>query len=380
MSNRPDTADYRRLIEQGVPMMDMRAPVEFVQGAFPGVVNLPIMSDSERAQVGTCYKQRGQDAAIALGHQLVSGDVKAQRVAAWTRFAQQHPNGYLYCFRGGLRSQIAQRWLAEAGIAYPRVTGGYKALRQFVLQTLEDMASQTHWTILGGMTGTGKTDIVLQLPHALDLEGIANHRGSSFGKHATHQPTQIDFEGLLAQRGLRLQTAGHMQWVLEDESRMIGRCALPLSWQQTMQQSPVVWLQASFEDRVERILRDYVIDLRNQFVALLGAQQGPSAFAERLTLSLTQISRRLGGERTQRLLGLLQKALQASLLEAADVTPAHASSHVAQETAMALHRDWIAALLREYYDPMYDFQMRHKRERIVFKGNATEVQQFLLAR
>ncbi|MEY3953760.1 MAG: hypothetical protein RLZZ397_640 [Pseudomonadota bacterium] len=364
MSNRPDTADYRTLIEQGVPMMDMRAPVEFAQGAFPGVVNLPIMTDDERARVGTCYKQQGQDAAIALGHQLVSGAVKAQRVAAWAEFAQQNPSGYLYCFRGGLRSQIAQRWLAEAGIDYPRVTGGYKALRQFVLQSLEDMAARANWTILGGMTGTGKTDVVLQLSHALDLEGIANHRGSSFGKHATPQPTQINFEGLLAQQGLRLQTAGHAQWVLEDESRLIGRCALPLSWQKVMQTSPVVWLQASFDERVERILRDYVIDLHHQFVALLGAQQGQAAFAERLIQSLTQLNKRLGGERTQRLLGVMQQALQAE--------------DSVNHSNLDLHRDWIAALLREYYDPMYEFQMRSKRERIVFKGDANEVKQFLL--
>ena len=95
------------------------------------------MSDDERAQVGICYKQQGQEAAIELGHQLVSGELKAQRLAQWADFAEQHPQGYLYCFRGGLRSQTVQRWLREAGIDYPLVIGGYKAMRRFLLEELE---------------------------------------------------------------------------------------------------------------------------------------------------------------------------------------------------------------------------------------------------
>src|SRR5262245_52432126 len=102
---RDNTSNYRGLFLDDVPMMDARAPVEFSKGAFPRVVNLPLMNDSERQQVGTRYKQQGPDAAITLGHQLVSGHTKAQRIEAWAAFACAHPDGYLYCFRGGLRSQ-----------------------------------------------------------------------------------------------------------------------------------------------------------------------------------------------------------------------------------------------------------------------------------
>ena len=109
--------DCRAIFLNDVPMMDVRAPVEFARGAFPGVVNLPLMNDAERQAVGTCYKQQGQQAAIELGHRLVSGALKTERIAAWARFAQAHPDGLLYCFRGGLRSQIVQQWLeTEAGI------------------------------------------------------------------------------------------------------------------------------------------------------------------------------------------------------------------------------------------------------------------------
>ena len=141
MSERPDTDDYRALFLSPVPMMDMRAPAEFTRGAFPSALSLPLMSDEEHAQVGICYKQRGQKAAIALGHQLVSGELKVQRLEQWVGFTREHPLGYLYCFRGGLRSQTVQHWLHQEGIDYPLIIGGYKAMRRFLLEELEVLIS-----------------------------------------------------------------------------------------------------------------------------------------------------------------------------------------------------------------------------------------------
>lgn len=114
---RENSDDYRQIFLSGLPLMDARAPVEFHKGAFPGAVNLPLMNDIERQKVGTCYKVHGQQAAIELGHKLVCGAIKEERIAAWAAFARANPEGYLYCFRGGLRSQITQQWLREeAGI------------------------------------------------------------------------------------------------------------------------------------------------------------------------------------------------------------------------------------------------------------------------
>lgn len=162
-----DITDYRDIFLNDRPMMDTRAPIEFIKGAFPGVVNLPLMTDSERQRVGTCYKQQGQQAAIVLGHQLVSGEIKAERIQAWAEFAKTHPDGVLYCFRGGLRSQIVQQWLKdEAGIDYPRVGGGYKAMRSFLLDTVEQAVAQCDLVLLGGMTGTGKTEALAQLSNS----------------------------------------------------------------------------------------------------------------------------------------------------------------------------------------------------------------------
>jgi len=359
-----DYTDYRDIFLNERPMMDARAPIEFSKGSFPGVVNLPLMNDHERQRIGTCYKQHGQQAAIELGHQLVSGDVKAERIQAWAEFARAHPDGLLYCFRGGLRSQIVQQWLKnEAGIDYPRVGGGYKAMRTFLLETVDQAVAQCDFVLLGGMTGTGKTEVLTQLSNGLDLEGYANHRGSSFGKRATGQPSNIDFENRLAVDVLKKRARGLEQFVLEDESRAVGSCALPLPLYQGMQRFPMVWLEDSLQGRVERILRDYVVDLCAEFIAVHG-DEGFTLFSERLLESLNNVQKRLGGERHQRMLILMEQAL----LEQG------------RSGAVDLHRGWIEGLLVEYYDPMYAFQREKKGARIEFAGEQRAVLEYLRER
>lgn len=362
---RDNCSDYHELFLHDRALMDARAPVEFVKGAFPGAVNLPLMNDIERQKVGTCYKQQGQQAAIELGHQLVSGRTKAERIEAWAAFAKAHPEGYLYCFRGGLRSQIVQQWLkSEAGIDYPRVVGGYKAMRSFLLNTTEQALDECAFVLVGGMTGTGKTEVIAQLHNAVDLEGHANHRGSSFGKRASAQPAQIDFENALSIDLLKRRAAGQRQFVLEDEARLIGRCSLPLRLYQGMQHYPLVWLEDALENRVQRILQAYVVELCAEFVAQQGEEAGFAAYAARLRESLANITRRLGGERYQRLATIMEQALAEQALDGQVDT----------------HRGWIEALLVEYYDPMYVFQRQSKAGRIEFSGEQQAVVEYLRER
>jgi tRNA 2-selenouridine synthase len=325
-----------------VPLLDVRAPVEFAKGAFPGAVNLPLMNDTERQQVGTCYKQRGQEAAIALGHQLVCGQTKADRIAAWHHFATQQPQGMLYCFRGGLRSKISQQWLLdETGVDYPRVTGGYKAMRQFLLDTLAQALQQTRFMVLGGLTGCGKTEVLAQLPNSLDLEAHANHRGSSFGKRTGQQPAQIDFENRLSIDILKKRAVGIQQFILEDEGHFIGRCALPVELHQHMQNYPLVWLEDNLENRMQRILQTYVVAQCAEYRVQYGEEAGFAKYAEGLLSSLGNIHKRLGGDRYQQLLAIMQTALQTQRYGSSD-----------------LHLGWIEPLLTGYFDPMY----RHQRE------------------
>ena len=153
MSLREDTADYRRLFLQDVPLMDVRAPVEFDRGAFPASINLPLLDDEQREQVGIRYKNAGQEEAIRLGLEIATPEFRARRLQAWTDFCRRYPDGYLYCFRGGLRSRTTQQWIREQGIDYPLVHGGYKAMRRFLIDELERLLPQVPLVCVSGLTG-----------------------------------------------------------------------------------------------------------------------------------------------------------------------------------------------------------------------------------
>jgi len=361
MAMRENTLDYQAIFLSDTPLLDVRAPIEFAQGAFPGAINLPLMNDEERHQVGLQYKKKGQDAAIVLGHELVKGELKQARVAQWAAFANAHPDGYLYCFRGGLRSRITQQWLAEAGIEYPRIIDGYKAMRTFLLESLERNIAASKFIVVAGFTGSGKTEVMKDLNAAIDLEKLAHHRGSSFGKHATDQPVQIDFDNRLAIALLRLHARNITKIVLEDESRLIGRCALPISMRDAMQTCPVVWVEESTESRAERILHDYVEDLGAQFTSLLGPDEGFKAFSARLLESLHNLYKRLGGECHARL----------------DAAMRHALAVQESTGQIEEHLLWIHPLLTEYYDPMYAHQKAGKASRIIFSGDRQAITQYL---
>lgn len=366
-SPRPDAREFLDIFLNDVPMIDTRAPVEFEKGAFPTSVSLPLMTNDERALVGTCYKQQGQDKAITLGHELVSGDIKAQRVNAWLGFAEQHPQGYLYCWRGGLRSQICQQWMRDAGCYYPRITGGYKAMRTWILEQFERQCRELPMVTLAGKTGCDKTGLLLQLPNQVDLEGLANHLGSAFGKRPAGQPTQLNFENALAVAMLKAEHTDAIQsglpLVLEDESILIGRCSLPLPLRNAMDQAPLVVLEASIEERVEHTYRNYILRKLSEWHSAVGEETAFDRFAEDLTDSLHRVRRRLGGVRYKELDKDLIQALEAHKNGEPDA-----------------HRGWISALLTDYYDPMYEYQLSKREDRIVFRGDRAEVREFLSTR
>lgn len=356
MPERADTDDYRALFLSPTPMLDLRAPGEFARGAFPSALNLPLMSNEERALVGTCYKKQGQEAAIALGHQLVSGELKAQRLAQWVDFARQHPQGYLYCFRGGLRSLTVQRWLRDAGVDYPRVIGGYKAMRRFLLDELERSVASASFILISGKTGTGKTRVISRLPRAVDLEGLANHRGSSFGQLPTPQPAQIDFENGLSIALMRLLARASGPIFLEDEGRLIGCLSLPASLREKMSVAPMFVVEESLDERIDVVIDDYVVDLGRRYELLYG-EDGPRLHREKLQRDLARIVKRLGGERQQRVSTLLDEAF----------------AHQGRSGDLSAHRAWIALLLQEYYDPMYEYQLARRDGRQLYHGDRRAV-------
>ncbi len=350
------TDQYHQILTSRRPMIDLRAPVEYSKGAFEGSISMPLMTDDERAQVGTCYKEQGQDAAIELGHQLVGGDVREQRVNAWLAELKQQSEPLIYCFRGGLRSQTVAGFLKDAGLDVELVTGGYKAMRRFLIDNLIAQLEQQQLIVVAGPTGSGKTRVLTQIKHHVDLEHFANHRGSAFGGNITPQPPQISFENAVAAEFLRQADQSPKAIFVEDEGRLIGRCALPLELLQAITKAPRVRLQETIEYRTQVILEDYVIQPAKAYEQLLG-DEGRHAFAEQLLTALSKIVKRLGGDRYQRVQTMMKDALEAQY----------------RDGNLNLHRDWIGELLVNYYDPMYAYQLSKKPSEQLFVGDSAAV-------
>ena len=285
-------------LELDAPIVDVRSPGEYHQGHIPGAHNLPLFSDAERASVGTTYKQQGRQSAVQLGLELV-GPKLASMAAALQAIASQanwSANGGetalgIHCWRGGMRS-ASVAWLAGT-LELPVVLleGGYKRFRHWVLAEMEKP-----WPllVLGGRTGTGKTDLLLELHRrgaaVVDLEGLANHRGSSFGGLGLPpQPSNEHYENLLADALRQCPSPGPI-W-LEAESAQVGRCRIPAGLWAQMGQAPALEIQRPMEERLERLVAVY---------GELGQQP--------LREATERIARRLGPQRTALALGAIDQS------------------------------------------------------------------------
>lgn len=338
--------------------LDVRAEGEFAKGYLPNAINLPILNDHERHLVGTCYKQQGQQTAIQLGHKLVCGELKMLRVRNWCEHVADKPNTHVYCWRGGMRSNLARLWMSEAGVDVPLIEGGYKALRRSLMQVIDSAACDFPMIRVGGQTGVAKTRLINEIDCSVDLEEYAHHRGSSFGRMVSQQPSQANFEHLLAIDLLRkTQLPGDNKILfVEDESRSIGLSSIPISFFEAMRRSPLVVVEMSFEFRVQRVLQDYVIDMLAAYHAK-DAEKGFECFSDYLSEGLLRIQKRLGMERYKQANDLLIKALRTQLITG-DVSE---------------HEAWITLLLREYYDPMYAYQIQKNNASVAFRGSYAEV-------
>ena len=351
----PTLTDFSAILKAGTPLLDVRSPSEFARGAIPGAINLPILDDDQRHAIGIHYKQAGKVAAVNLGHQLISGKIKESRLKSWIDFFDRNPSGQIYCFRGGLRSKITKDWLSKEGVDTCIIKGGYKALRQYCIGELERMSSRSKFIIIGGKTGASKTQLVNNLKYSVDLEGTANHRGSAFGNRLSPQPTQINFEIQVAIDLLKAERSLNSAIFIEDESSSIGSLGLPRSLFNRMQNAPLALIEAALEDRVEKILTDYIVSNYNDFYSF-DSENSLALFSTYLTTSLERIKKRLGPENYEE----IKKKMKSIS------TPPNTSD------AMESHRQWITTLLTEYYDPMYEYQLEKKLHRIVFRGNSAE--------
>lgn len=293
-----------------IPIIDARSEGEFDLGHLPNAQNIPILNDEERVIVGTIYKEKGAEKATLKGFELVGPRFHLIQKEALKNFPAKKI--IIYCWRGGMRSQILSWLLEMIGFEVYRLKGGYKTYRTYTYQLI-----RKDWKliVLGGKTGTGKTRILHELKtqgeQTIDIEGLANHKGSSFGSIGQPpQPSVEQFENLFAEQ-LRLMDPEIPIWI-ENESRKIGRLILADRFYEQMIQSPLIDIQKSEEERIQLIAEEY-------------AALPP----EELIAAVNRLSKRLGGLRTTQAIAAIQ----------------------AQN-----HEEWISNLLI-YYDKTYEFDL-----------------------
>lgn len=322
-------------LREQLPLVDARSEGEFAQSHITGAINIPILDNAERIQVGTLYKQAGPEKATLKGFELVGPRFHLIQREALRKFPAKKL--ILYCWRGGMRSQILSWLLTQVGFEIYRLEGGYKTYRSF---TYAAVRKSYPLLVLGGKTGAAKTVLLQKLKErgeqVVDLEGLANHKGSSFGAIGQPaQPTVEQFENLLAEQ-LREIHLDQALWV-ENESRRIGQIILPDSFYLQMTQSPRIEIDKTEEERIAHIASEYA-----------ALDQGE------LSAAVLRLQKRLGGDRTKQAL----EAIQTNQPEI-----------------------WIPILLL-YYDKTYEFDLeRHevsKTIRLNLQGLSFEDQVTLL--
>lgn len=237
-------------------VFDVRSPSEFAQGHVPGAVNLPLFDDEQRAEVGTLYKKSGRDAAVLRGLKF-AGQKMADLVIEATTAAGGKKEVLLHCWRGGMRSQSVGWLMATAGMKPSVLEGGYKSFRGFVNQFFE---RDWQFRVVSGLTGAGKTRVLRMLESSgqqvLDLEGIANHRGSAFGGIGQHaQPTTEQFSNDLFVKLCSFDPK-KIIWI-EDEGHNVGSVVVPTAIYQRLRHSPGIEFETTIEQRIENLLEDY---------------------------------------------------------------------------------------------------------------------------
>jgi tRNA 2-selenouridine synthase len=292
-------------------IIDARAPAEYAEDHLPGAISLPVLSDAQRAEVGTIYKRVNPFTAKKLGAALVARNVADHLLGPLA----DKPGGWrplVYCWRGGQRSGSFALILSQIGWRVETIAGGYKAWRALVVREVYDTPLRAPLVVLDGNTGSAKTEILNLLPahgvQVIDLEGLAHHRGSLFGAIGP-QPSQKAFENRLAQALAALDPSRPV--VVEAESSKIGNCRLPPEIWKAMTRAPRVALSAT-----------------------------PMARARYLTTAYGDM--------------IADSARLVSVIDR--LRPAHAQEVIAEWQAMAgagAYVDLAASLMARHYDPRY---------------------------
>lgn len=297
--------------------IDVRTPAEFAEGHLPKAINIPIFSNEERALVGTLYKQVSVEAAKQQGLEIVSPKLPSI-IKQITEYGKQHYQIVIYCWRGGMRSQSIASISDMLGVSVHQLRGGYKSYRRYVLDHLESLELKGQTIVLCGSTGVGKTTLLKNLKAqevpVLDLEGLANHRGSVFGQIGLGKSTSAPlFDAAILKELQNLQAEPY--FFVECESKRIGNVYIPNVLFEKMKQGRKILVQASIPTRAQRLITEYT---NNSEIDATLIQQ-----------SIQAISRKLGKKKTTYLLErLANKELE----------------------------PLVTTLLTDYYDLLYGFE------------------------
>lgn len=306
--------------QKDMTIIDVRSESEYADSTIPGSLNIPLFDDAERAEVGTIYKQISVQAAKDRGLELVS----AKLPAFIKSFEQIKGPKAVFCWRGGMRSKTTATVLSLMGIRAYRLTGGFRAYRKWVVQTLSHIDFPPRAIVLLGHTGTGKTAILNELKQdgypVLDFEGMAGHRGSIFGQVGLQANNQKTFESLLLSDLLKLQQAPYV--LMEGESKRIGKAVLPDSMIDKKEAGTQLFIQLPIEERVRHIVEEYK----------------PEQHKEELIRAFGQIRKRI------------HTPIAADIMK-----------HLTEDR----FGDAVKLLLEHYYDPRYEHAMsQYEGERV----------------
>lgn len=323
--------DFLSLRKQ-LPVVDVRSQGEFHEGHIRNAINIPLLNNEERIAVGTDYKQKGQKEAIKTGFRLVGP--RLLTIINETEQVAQGKELLVHCWRGGMRSNNFSQFAAMAGIRSHTLKGGYKEYRSLAIESFK---KPFQIYTLTGCTGSGKSEVLRELKaqgeQILDLEQLANHKGSAFGGLLMPaQPTTEQFQNELFEEILTLDLSRRI-WV-EDESIAIGKIFMPKDFWNTMHQSPLVQMDVPKEVRVQRLVNEYGPADREEFLTIMG-----------------KIVKRLGG---QHYTAAKEKLLQGDMASTIDI-------------------------LLTYYDKAYlrSIEKRNDKVRMMLPWNGKNVEGFV---